>query len=58
MPAVEAGLERVAEIVLRETGRRLQDVPTVCEHENDPKAGKLTLLCTICYGLRPGEVCR
>ena len=57
VPAVEAGLERVAEIVLRETGRRLQDVPVVCEHESTGD-GKLLLLCTVCPRLRPGEVCR
>lgn len=42
-------VEVVSEIVRRETGKDLEDVPTTCESENHPESGELLLLCTVKY---------
>lgn len=55
---VGAGIDVVTRLVQQEIGRHFDELPTSCESENDPKTGKLLLLCTVCYRLAPGEACR
>ena len=58
IPAIASGISEVARLVKQHTGRDLAAVPVVCETENHPASGKLLLLCTVCYRLAPGEVCK
>lgn len=58
MPVALNALDHLAGLVKERTGKRLQDVPMTCEHENDPESGKLLMLCTVCYTLEAGETCK
>ncbi len=57
LPVALNALDHLATLVEKETGKDLQDVPMVCEHEQDPASGKLLMLCTVCYDLKAGETC-
>jgi len=58
VPAVVTALDALDRLTRDRTGRPLEELPMVCEHEQDPETGRLLMLCTVCYRLAPGEVCK
>lgn len=58
LPVALNALDHLATLVKKETGKELQDVPMSCTHENEPVAGELLMLCTVCYKLEAGETCK
>lgn len=57
-PVVASAFEQISDLVEREIGRDADDLPSSCEVEHDATARKVLTLCTFCYDLKPGEVCR
>lgn len=45
--ATAIAIDRVAEIVRKQTGRDLDDVPVECDVESNPEAGEVLMLCTV-----------
>lgn len=45
--ATAVAIDRVADIVRKETGKSLDDVPVVCDVESNPDAGEVLMLCTV-----------
>lgn len=45
--ATAAAIDRMAEIVRREAGKDLDEVPVDCEVESNPKEKEILMLCTV-----------